>query len=143
MNAFWQIVSSKMAGTEQAEKNSNVELKLNALRILAFESDGSFSEISLRLEEIVQEYSRNVDELFTQLLRLTEIFRHPNGASTQSSSKKDLQSATVQSPLSRSKELVATPEYLKIYCNLPPMMKLFNLTTLMSFKTVPLILQVA
>ena len=96
-----------MAGTEQAEKNSNVELKLNSLRILAFESDGSFSEISLRLEEIVREYSRNVDELFTQLLRLTEIFRHPNGTSTQSSSKKDLQSATVQSPLSKSKVLKA------------------------------------
>ena len=96
-----------MAGTEQAEKNSNVELKLNSLRILAFESDGSFSEISLRLEEIVREYSRNVDELFTQLLRLTEIFRHPNGTSTQSSSKKDLQSATVQSPFSKSKVLKA------------------------------------
>ena len=91
-----------MAGTEQAEKNSNVELKLNSLRILAFESDGSFSEISLRLEEIVREYSRNVDELFAQLLRLTEIFRHPNGTS-----KKDLQSATVQSPLSKSRVLKA------------------------------------
>ena len=96
-----------MAGTEQAEKNSNVELKLNSLRVLAFESDGSFSEISLRLEEIVREYSRNVDELFAQLLRLTEIFRHPNNTSTQSSSKKDLQSATVQSPLSKSKVLKA------------------------------------
>ena len=96
-----------MAGTEQAEKNSNVELKLNSLRVLAFESDGSFSEISLRLEEIVREYSRNVDELFAQLLRLTEIFRHPNDTSTQSSSKKDLQSATVQSPLSKSKVLKA------------------------------------
>ena len=96
-----------MAGTEQAEKYSNVELKLNSLRILAFESDGSFSEISLRLEEIVREYSRNVDELFTQLLRLTEIFRHPNGTSTQSSSKKDWQSATVQSPFSKSKVLKA------------------------------------
>ena len=85
-----------MAGTEQAEKNSNVELKLNSLRILAFESNGSFSEISLRLEEIVREYSRNVDELFAQLLRLTEIFRHPNGTSTQSSSKKDLQSVMSQ-----------------------------------------------
>merc|ERR1711935_9183 len=96
-----------MAGTKQAEKNSNFELKLNSLRILAFESDGSFSEISLRLEEIVREYARNVDELFAQLLRLTEIFRHPNDTSTESSSKKDMQSATVQSPLSKSKVLKA------------------------------------
>ena len=92
-----------MAGIEQTDKNSNFELKLNSLRILAFESDGSFSEISLRLEEIVREYARNVDELFAQLLRLTEIFRHPNSTSTQSSSKKDLQITTFQSPLSKSK----------------------------------------
>ena len=93
-----------MAGTEQAEKNSNVELKLNSLRILAFESDGSFSEISLRLEEIVREYSRNVDELFAQLLRLTEIFRHPNGTSTQSSASYLSSNAMHQQTMQKMKQ---------------------------------------
>ena len=42
-----------MADNEQIVINDQFELKLSLLKILAFESGGSFSEISLKLADVV------------------------------------------------------------------------------------------